>query len=88
MMDLGNEELIYWSNIRDGKGNDSLTFAVETRTGEPVLIKIRDRVTLKLLATYIIPPIASQGIGQGLMLASSMKMSEMQQQQPDGNQGG
>jgi hypothetical protein len=54
-----------------------LTIAVETETGKPVVMTIRDRESLETLAKVILPsPGATTQIGQALMLADAMKMQE------------
>lgn len=70
--------LSYWANILDGQGNPTLTFAVETETGRPVTLVIRDRESLSPLATFQVEVGACTQLGQALMLADTMKMKEMQ----------
>jgi hypothetical protein len=78
-----NEGLGFWGNILDGQGNPTLTIAVETETGKPVRAIIRNRETLEPMATFIVPPSVASSIGQALMLASTMKQSEIQQSLTD-----
>lgn len=71
-----NSSLGFWANVTDGRDNPTLTLAVETETGQPIVMKIRDSESLETLVLIHVPVFAAQSIGQALMLASSMKTEE------------
>ena len=75
-MRANNSSLSFWTGVDDGQNNPSLTVGVETETGKPVALLIRDRESLEVLARVHVPQGAAMGIGQALMLADSLKVDE------------
>lgn len=78
-MRVTESSLSYWSNVNDAQDRPTLTVKVETETGQPVRLVLADRETLEPLFVASVDIIGCSGIGQALMLASTMKTEEMRE---------
>jgi len=73
---MANTGVTFWTNVNDGQNKETLRLEIDTRTGQVVILTIRDRETGDLLARLHIPEDTCNVIGQALMLASTVKAGE------------